>query len=258
MNLAVALVLVALAADAWARALAGPRALGWRAAAGMAGLASCGLALAGPLDQLAGRWFFVHMMQHLVLLEAAPLLIVAGQGWRWWPRLHPLVRRASRLALRSAVRQRRKRWATPAASALFSAEVWVWHLPYLYDLTLRDHAVHDLEHVTFLGAGLSFFATMLTRDRASPHRCSSRLLALTSAIASMLSLGVLLVTARRPWYLPYTELRRGPGSFSAMTDQRWGGDIMIFAGMVPLLVTFDVLLYRCLPARREAGLPPRT
>ncbi|MHB1536524.1 MAG: cytochrome c oxidase assembly protein, partial [Acidimicrobiales bacterium] len=55
MNLAVALVLVALAADAWARALAGRRALGWRAVAGTAGLASCGAALVEPVDRLADR-----------------------------------------------------------------------------------------------------------------------------------------------------------------------------------------------------------
>lgn len=41
-------------------------------------MASCGAALIEPVDRLANRWFFVHMIQHLMLLEVAPLLIVAG------------------------------------------------------------------------------------------------------------------------------------------------------------------------------------
>ncbi|MHB1536525.1 MAG: cytochrome c oxidase assembly protein, partial [Acidimicrobiales bacterium] len=188
----------------------------------------------------------VHMIQHLVLLEVAPLLIVAGQGWRWWPRLHPLLRRASHCALRSAVRLRRRRWSLLGATVLFSTDVWAWHVPYIYDLTLRNQTVHDLEHATFFGVGLTFFAAMLSRDRAAPMRCSERLVLLGLALASMLSLGVLLVTASRPCYQAYAERPRAPGRISALTDQHWSGDIMIFAGMVPLLVAFDVLLYRCL------------
>ena len=41
--------------------------------------------------------------------------------------------------------------------------MWLWHIPALYNLTLRDEMVHNLEHTAFLAVGLLFWTAALPR-----------------------------------------------------------------------------------------------
>src|SRR6185312_903483 len=50
----------------------------WRLLAFGAGLATIFIAIASPLDAFAGLLLQVHMIQHLLLMMAAPPLILAG------------------------------------------------------------------------------------------------------------------------------------------------------------------------------------
>ena len=44
------------------------------------------------------------------------------------------------------------------AWVLFNANLVLWHVPALYDATLRSAAVHDLEHALFFFTALLFWA----------------------------------------------------------------------------------------------------
>src|SRR5450759_2986782 len=57
----------------------------WRAAAFWLGLASILLALQSPIEMLARQLFWMHMVQHLLLMAvAAPLLALASPWTRMW------------------------------------------------------------------------------------------------------------------------------------------------------------------------------
>src|SRR6202012_1436537 len=66
-----------------------------------AGLAVLLIAVESPIDYWADDYFFVHMMQNLLLMVAAPPLVVAGPPWQ--PMLDALPGRLGRSATRSVM-----------------------------------------------------------------------------------------------------------------------------------------------------------
>src|SRR6476619_3197901 len=116
----------------------------WRGAAFYAGLATLALAVSSPVDAYADELFWVHMVQHVLLMMVAPPLLLLD---RPWPRLarplpialrRPLARGVLAGATLAPARAAFRRLATPLVSfTLFNATLLLWHIPALYDLTLR-------------------------------------------------------------------------------------------------------------------------
>jgi putative membrane protein len=230
-----------------------------RAAAFYLGLAAIVVALDSPVDWFAHRLFWMHMVQHILLMMVAAPLIVIGAPWLVPLRLLPVRMRGQ--AARSV---RRGGWAAPlrasirwfgvpiAAWLAFNANLWVWHLPALYNLTLRNQAVHDVEHLLFLVLGIAFWAQVI--DSPPLHSRLSRLWRVgyvTAAAASSWLLAVVLAYAPNALYSGYVALASRPGGISATTDQQLGAGMMWGPGSIPFAIAIFVGLYRWLGAEER-------
>jgi putative membrane protein len=234
-----------------------------RALAFYGGLACIVLALDSPVDTYANSLFWVHMFQHVLLMMAAAPLIVLGAPWLVPLRLLPVRMRGP--ATRSV---RDAGWAAPfragirwfgvplAAWVLFNANLWVWHLPALYDLTLRNQTVHDGEHFLFLVLGITFWAQVI--DSPPLHARMDRLWRvgyLTAAAVSSWLLAVVLAYAPHALYSGYASLATRPGGISAATDQQLAAGVMWGPGSIPFAIAIFVGVYKWLGAdeRRPSG-----
>jgi cytochrome c oxidase assembly factor CtaG len=199
------------------------------------------LAVVSPLDHVAeDQLLTAHMLQHLLLGDVAPLLIVLGvrgplavflvpaAPLRTLARMRPL-RRALSFLLRPVV-----------SLAAWALAVAVWHLPAAYDAALAHPALHTLEHATLFGAGLLVWTQIvdpLGHGRLSPGGRAG--FAGAVLLAGMALSEVLLLAG--PLYPHYENVVDRPLGFTAAEDQRRAG-LLMMAEQIATLGTAAALL----------------
>jgi putative membrane protein len=203
-----------------------------------AGLLVMLLAVMSPLDYWADDYFFVHMIQHLLLMFAAPSLIVAGAPWQ--PLLDALPGRAGRDATREVMTAV---WARPVravggwllrpwvAVVIFNIVMVVWHVPALYDLAYHNQFVHIwLSHGSYFAAGILFWLQFIDSPpfrRTLPVPQQAVALIGTNVIMWLLamSMGIMSSTS---WYPVYNHI---PGvTLPPFADQQIGAGILWVCG----------------------------
>jgi len=217
----------------------------------LGGLAAIYLALASPIEPFAALLLQVHMLQHLLLMMAAPPLLWLGAP------LFPLLRGLAQpirtywvapLFRSRALRATFGRLTHPAvALPLFVATTWLWHAPPPYELALRSNGWHYLQHVCFLGAGLLFWYPVVLPYPSHP-RWSRWLLLPYLFLADVQNtvLSALLTFSSHVLYPYYLQIPR-LGGLSALEDQSAAGVLMWVPGSLaflwPLFVIGFKLLY---------------
>ncbi|MEA2702088.1 MAG: putative rane protein [Actinomycetota bacterium] len=194
----------------------------WRPCLFGAGLATVAVALVSPLDGMARSSLTAHMVQHVLLLVVGSALLVAAAPVPTLLAGLPRVVRdaaAPGWALVSAS-ARSRLWPAWMAAAVVvqTAVMWAWHAPALYGAALDDKAVHAVEHLSFLGAGLLFWGALAA---AVAGRRGAGVVAMFVAALPGTALGAALTLAPRTWYPAYPSLE----------DQQLAGVVMWgFAG----------------------------
>jgi putative membrane protein len=210
----------------------------WRLCCFIAALLAAVIALVSPLDALADQLFFMHMVQHMLLLDVVPILAILGLTKVI---LRPVTRLVAELERRAGA------LAHPAfAVVLYVAVIWAWHIPGAYDLAVRHAGVHVLEHVSFVLAGSLYWWHLL-----SPIRARMRLdelgpvLYMTSTKLFVGALGMGLAFAPSALYPYYVHHARVWG-ISALTDQSMAGLIMAVEQSLVMGTALAALFVRAL------------
>ena len=207
------------------------------------GLLTIVLATDSPVDAYADRLFWVHMLQHVLLTMVAPPLLLLG---RPWPRVVRPLALGLRRPLVRALGACHPVAAPLPAFVLFNGVLLGWHVPALFDLTLRNQVVHDLEHALFLGTALLFWTHLAPTSRRPRLSDLRRAAYGAGAILAGWGLALVLALSRHPLYAHYAALAHRPGGLSALADQQVAAGIMWVPASIPLTVAVFVAAYRWL------------
>jgi len=214
------------------------------------GLLAIVVALNSPIDVYADQLFWVHMVQHILLLTVAPPLILLG---RPWPRMWRALPLGPRTAVARAVA--RSPWTSPLralarplpAWILFNTTIVAWHIPAAYDATLTSGTVHALEHAMFFFTGLLFWARVIDPGPLRPRLVwPARVAYVVGAMIVGWMLAVVLVIVPHPLYSHYADLVQRPGGISALTDQQLAGGVMWVPGSISYGIAALIGFYRWL------------
>jgi putative membrane protein len=176
------------------------------------------------------------------MLISAPLLLLGRPMIAFLWALPPAWRDAAAIIGRSRFFE--KGWtfvSAPISAWLVSAlALWIWHIPWLFDQTLRSDWIHAAQHTTFLVTALIFWWPLVNRSPALGY--GGGVVYVFTTILHTSVLGALLTFAPRAWYSSYV-VTAPAWHLSALEDQQIGGLIMwIPAGTLLLIVALTLLV----------------
>src|SRR6204780_4684205 len=226
-----------------------------RSVAFYAGLAVVLLAVDSPVEYFADRYFFMHMLQHLLLMFAAPSLLVAGAPWQ--PLADAVPRRAAAVAVkwsrppRAVVDFLLRPWVTVVA---FNAVMLFWHIPGALDLAENNPAVKIwLLHSSYLIVGILFWLLFIPspplRMRMPPEGQAIALVA-ANVIMWLLAMSMSVLT-QTSWYSVYNHV---PGvTLPPFADQQIGAGILWVCGDFWAIPALIVAIRRVINADGSMG-----
>jgi putative membrane protein len=216
-----------------------------RAALFLLGLALATLALVSPLDAVGEEYLLsAHMLQHVLIGDAAPaLVLLAVRGpllFFLLPSfaLRPLAGIAPLRALLASLLRPR------VSLAFWVLAFGLWHVPALYDYALTHGICHDLEHASFLLAGLLVWAQLVDPGRRGMLRPSGRLVYAALLLAAGQTLADALALSVQPHYPAYAAQDERLLGLSPLADQRLAGIVMIAEQLLTLGSLAAILLAR--------------
>lgn len=208
------------------------------------------LALSPPIDPLSDRLFFMHMIQHMLIVQVGSPLMLLGVPFYVVSRgLTPAFRRRVYFPLvkNRFLRGLNRLFLTPIVSlVLYIANYWFWHVPRFYNWALLNDFVHLLEH-----GMMAFFSFYLWRNIVDPYplKCQvpmgMRLIYLGAIMALNSALAAGLTYASTVWYayegipMPKWWSYR----WGHLDDQRLGGLIMWVPGGFITFVTMTICFF---------------
>jgi cytochrome c oxidase assembly factor CtaG len=233
------LIGVAIAASAYAlraRALAfeGRPVPPWRQLCFGGGIGLVVVAVVSPLSHVGEELLVVHMAQHLVLGDLAALLIVLGLTG---PLLQPLLAARGLGWLRALGHPL-------VALPLWAANLYLWHIPALYQGALSNGPLHALEHGCFLGFGIAMWMALLgPLPKPAWFGNGARLGYVVAVRMAGAVLGNVMIWSGSVLYPDYTS-GEAYWHMSPLADQGAAGVVMMIESGLVTLGLFAWLFFR--------------
>lgn len=218
---------------------------GWRVGSFFLGQAVLLLALNGPVHHLSDYYLFTaHMVQHLMMnLVWAPLTVLGLPGWLVEAALGvSMLRRLSDFFGK-----------LPVKFLAYNGALFLWHVPYMYDLAIRNHNWHIVEHLMFMITSvIAWFGLLVTAPSVpKPHRFA-QLLYLFCMTLPMKLLGAIITLSGTLIYQGYATVPRIWG-ITPLLDQRYGGLLMWLPGGLVLWACMIYVFSQWLKEERAAN-----
>jgi putative membrane protein len=205
----------------------------WRIAVFATGILILFVALVSPIHALGEQLFSFHMLQHVLLGDLAPLALLAGLTG---PILRPALAFLHRLRF----------LAHPlVALPLWAVNLYVWHLPFLYEAAVRHESVHALEHLCFFtGGAIMWLPVLETLPAPEWFGTGAKLgyIAVVRAVETVL--GNVFFWAGSVFYPGVYEHRQRLWGLSPLADQGLAGAVMMIEGSLVTLVALAWLFLR--------------
>jgi putative membrane protein len=230
----------------------------WRTASYLGGLAVIWIALMSPIDVLSGQYFFMHMIQHLLLVMIAPplLLLANPMPIMLWGLPDGLRREIGRWLRPGTLFRRVARAVTsPGLVWLYLVAFLVgWHTPSAYNAALESDLAHDLEHLSFFLPAVLYWWHVIG---AAPHihpRLSrgARIAYALAAVPPTALTGIVISFSGKPIYTYYETVPR-LGTMTVLEDQMVGGTIMWIPGSMMYILAALVLVAQIASEEEKAG-----
>ena len=208
----------------------------------VAGLALLFWVTCGPVNAYQDYLFSVHMMGHMLLTMAIPLLLVAGA---------PVTLAARAITKRDDGTRGGREWILWAvhspvarvltnpfvAAGLFVGSLWVFYFTDLFRWSLYDHLGHEWMTAHFLFTGYLFVLTLIGIDPV-PYRLpyAGRLVLLIAVMAIHAFFGIAIMSQSG---LMVAEWFGGMGRTwgpTPLEDQYIGGGVAWSIGELPTLI----------------------
>jgi len=184
------------------------------------------VALVSPLHPLGEVLFSAHMVQHEVLmLISAPLLVLSRPLVTFlWGLPLEWRRNVGRWAKQETVRRSWNFLTEPlTAWSIHAAAIWMWHAPFLFDLTLKSDLAHTAQHLSFFLSALLFWWALFYAHGRKTYGAGVFYVFTTAVHTGIL--GALLTFAPHVWYSAYNTTTQAWG-LTPLEDQQIGGLIM--------------------------------
>jgi putative membrane protein len=216
------------------------------------GLIVLAIALLSPLDAIGDGWLLsAHMMQHVLLSDVAPALIVLGLRA---PLLPLGLSRKALVTVAPGGRWGRliARLTSPwVAIPLWVIATWVWAIPTIFDFAAQHAGVHAFEHATLFYTGLALWWLIidpLPRGRLRPGSERLALLGFSRLASAAVCVPLTWIT-----HVEYPLYATAPRAFglSAISDQNLAGASMCFVEFLVFGIAFAAVFISML-GRSEA------
>ena len=194
-----------------------------------------------PIHTLGMHYLLtMHLLQNVVLAEWAPLLVVLG--------IPPAL--AASIARPELVRA----LTHPAvALPLWLANYMVWHLPWVYDVALRNPStLLHLEHVMYFGTGVLMWWCVFQDE---PYRLGSGTRAAYVFAGFVLAspIGLVMALVPEPIYDFYVGAHHRVWGLDPLRDQQLAGMLMSLEQAVVFFAVFAYWFFRFLAEEERRG-----